>query len=120
MLEEETEFEMVETRNKIEKKRKLDESEQPSKKKKKYDTIMDWGALGEGDDDDGVRDEGLRAWLTGEDRGIISEETVNVQGGFELPEPKRLKQMEIENKKCAKTRRKTLKNREWKGVQLAG
>ena len=85
---------------------------------------MDWGALGEGDDDDGVRDEGLRAWLTGEDRGIISEETVNVQGGFELPEPKRLKQMEIdfvkrvsetwptlspemllpESKKCAKTR----------------
>ena len=61
---------------------------------------------------------------------MISEETVNVQGGFEIPEPKRLKQMELEfvkrvsetwptlspemmipeSKKCAKTRRKLLRS----------
>jgi hypothetical protein len=97
VLTEETEFEMVETKNKNVKKRKLDDSEQPSKKKKKYDTIVDWGALGENDDDDdGARDEGIWAWLTGEDKPIISEETVNVQSGFDVPEPKKLKQMEIE------------------------
>ena len=93
VLEEETEFEMVETRNKVLKKRKLDESEQPSKKKRKYDTIVNWGDMGEGEED---QDEGIRAWLIGEDIDIIFEETVNVQDWFEIPETKRLKQIELE------------------------
>ena len=93
VLEEETEFEMVETRNKFVKKRKVAEGDQPSKQKRKYDTIMNWGEIEEVEE---AQDEGIRAWLVGEDKGIIPEETEKVQDGFEKPEPKRLKQMEIE------------------------
>ena len=50
VLEEETEFEMVETRNKAMNKRKVDEGDQPSKKKRKYDTIVNWGDMGEGEE----------------------------------------------------------------------
>ena len=44
VLEEETEFEKVETSNKVMKKRKVaEETDQPSKNKIKYDNIMNWG-----------------------------------------------------------------------------
>ena len=67
VLVEETEFEIIETRNKRMKKRKnAAEADQPSRMKKKYDNIVNWGETVEIEDD---IDTGVRAWLTGGNDG---------------------------------------------------
>ena len=70
VLEEEIQFEMIESRNKNVVKRKVEESDQPSKKKRKYDSSMNWGEAGEDEDD---LDSGIKAWLMVEDRCTIHD-----------------------------------------------
>ena len=69
VLMEETEFERIEIMTKSFKKRKNDtDADQPSRKKKKYDTIMNWGEASEIEE---VTDPGVRAWLIGKDEGHL-------------------------------------------------
>jgi hypothetical protein len=85
VLEEEIQFEMIESRNKNVMKQKVEESDQPSKKKRKYDSIMNWGEAGEDEDD---LDLGIKAWLMVVDRCTIHEENDRVEEVIEIQEPK--------------------------------
>ena len=88
---EETEFERIEIMTKGVKKRKSDaDVAQPSRKKKKYDNIMNWGKA---TDVEEVTEPGVRAWLIGRD----DETSVrNIQDVSIPKEPKRMKQLELE------------------------
>ena len=91
VLMEETEFERIEIMTKSFKKRKNDtDADQPSRKKKKYDTIMNWGEASEIEE---VTDPGVTAWLIGRGEGPSGR---NLQEVSILQEPKRMKQLELE------------------------
>ena len=93
VLEEETEFEKVETSNKVMKKRKVaEEADQPPKKKRKYDNIMNWGKDGEMED---IPDGGIRAWLIGGEEAETMRDD-NIREMSSNPEPRKIRQMEIE------------------------
>ena len=60
VLEEEVEFGMIEKESKIEKKRKSRVCEQPAKKRKKFENIMNWR-----DEEDDAEDDGQEQRLVG-------------------------------------------------------
>ena len=96
VLVEETEFEIIETRNKVMKKRKnVAEDDQPYRKKKKYDNIMNWGETDEREDE---IENGVRAWLIGGGEGT-SAGNDNILEVPKNQEPKKLEQLELELEK---------------------
>ena len=62
VLEEEIEFRILETRSKINKRRKEDETGQPAMKRKKFENLSNWG-----DEDATEDDQNLRDWLVSGD-----------------------------------------------------
>ena len=73
----------------LKKRKVIEEADQPSKKKRRYDNLMNWGE-DDGKVEDGP-DGGIRDWLRG------GEETeINRTDGSTEPEPKKRRQLEIE------------------------
>ena len=90
VLLEETEFERVETMTKSSRKRQNDTDDQPSRKKKKYENIMNWGEAAGMEE---AADPG--AWLVGMEEGTSGMMLQDLSIAKE-PKRKKMKQMELE------------------------